>query len=487
MNYPQKILHWIDNKESKASSRKWFLKRNPATGEILADIARGDKRDAARSIKSAELAHEGWAKTPVVKRAEILRDAVLLMLERKNELAEIVALESGKSKHDALGEVGSAIECGFFFAGEGRRFFGTVLMSALENREVKMIRQSAGVGVLITPFNNPAAGIAWKVFPALLCGNAVVIKSHEYTPYAALWYAKVFKEVGLPSGVLAVIQGLGSEVGASLINDPRISFVSFTGSVKVGQLIIKASASRLAKVSVEAGGKNPFVVCDDADLEKAAIIAVEAAFIDAGQRCAAASRIIVFDKVYEKFRRIFLAKVVKLRVGTSDQDDYGAIISENRLNAILKSVKGAESRGAKLLSGGTRLSDQARKGGYFMAPTVLERVSPNDEISCQELFGPVVVLYRVKDFDEAIRLANNSVFKLTGAIHTTSIHRAEEFIRRYNAGVVRVNGPTHGSEPHMPFGGVGLSGNGAREPGETALDFYSDWKQISIDHDSYKV
>lgn len=487
MNYPKKIYHWIDNKEVKPASRRFFDKINPATGKEMAQIARGDRRDVEKALKSATRAYDAWSQTPVIKRAEILREAAFLIRARKEELAEIVAYESGKPMRDALSEMGSAVEIGFFFAGEGRRFYGEVQQSSVPNREVKMIRQSIGVGAAITPFNNPAAGIACKVFPALLCGNTVVIKSHEYTSYVAIWYAKIFKEAGLPSGVLSVIQGTGQEVGAPLIADPRVAFVSFTGSVRTGQLILKTTAARLTKVLIEAGGKNPFVVCDDADLEKAVSVAVAAAFVDAGQRCAAASRIIVFDKVYDKFKKLFLAKVAKLKVGMSDTDDFGAIISEKRLQEILKAVRGALKRRAILLIGGERLVDEAHRSGFFMAPTVLERVSSKDEISCNELFGPVVILYRVNNFEDAVRLANDSQFKLTGAIHTSSIHRAQEFARRYQAGVVRVNGPTHGSEPHMSFGGVGLSGNGWREPGTKALDFYSEWKQVSIDHDPSSI
>ena len=485
--YPKKIYHWIDNKEVKPASRKFFDKYNPATGKVLAEVARGNKSDAEKALKSAVKVHGLWSRIPVIKRAEILREAAFLMRARKEEFAEIVALESGKSKKDALNEVGAAVECGFFFAGEGRRFYGEVLTSANPFREVKMIRQSLGAGALITPFNNPAAGVACKLFPALLCGNSVVLKSHEYTPYVAVWYAKIFKEAGIPSGVISVLQGLGKEVGEPLVSDERVEFISFTGSVAVGKSILKSAAERLAKVSVEAGGKNPYVVCDDADLEKAAQIAVQAAFVDGGQRCSAASRLIVFDKVYDKFKKLFLAKVEQLKVGVSEADDYGAIISEKRMKEILAAVRGAIKRRAVLLLGGSRLADEEHKNGYFIAPTVLERVSPKDEISQKELFGPVVILYRAKNFADALRLANDSEFKLTGAIHTQSIHRAQEFIKRYEAGVVRVNGPTHGSEPHMPFGGVGLSGNGWREPGTKALDFYSEWKQVSIDYDPGRV
>lgn len=485
--YPKKILHWIEGKEVRPATGKFFPKINPATGEVLSAVAKGDKRDVERALKSAQRAFESWSETTVVRRAEILRSAALLMRERKDELAEIVSKELGKSLKLSLGEVDAAIECGFFFAGEGRRFFGHILPSRVPGRHVEMRRVPAGVGVLITPFNNPAAGVAWKLFPALLSGNVVLLKSHEHTPYVALWYAKIFKEAGIPSGVISVLQGTGVEVGAPLVADPRVEFVSLTGSAATGEKILKATAGRLAKVSIETGGKNPFVVCDDADIERAVSMAVGAAFVDAGQRCAAASRVIIFDKVYEKFKKTFLAKTNALTIGTSDTDDYGAIISEKRMREILRAIEGAKRRRGVLLAGGNRLTGDQHKKGYFIAPTVFERVSPKDEISQKELFGPVVVLYRVKNLREAISMSNNSQYKLSGAIHTSSIHRAEEFVRRYRAGVVRVNGPTHGSEPHMPFGGMGLSGNGWREPGTLALEFYSEWKQVSVDSSSEKV
>lgn len=482
--YPKKILHWIEGVEVASAGNLFFPKYNPATGEILAEVARGAKDDADRALAAAEHAYQEWSRVNIVARADILREATLLIRARREEVAQIVAQESGKPKKIALGEIDAAIECGFFFAGEGRRYFGEVLTSAVPNRTVQMIRQSIGVGALITPFNNPMSGIAWKAFPALLCGNTVVMKSHEDTPYAGVWFGKILREVGLPSGAFSVVQGLGPEAGAPIIEDDRVKFISFTGSIATGRVIVKAAADRLAKVSIEAGGKNPFVVCDDADLEKAVAVAVSSAFVDGGQRCSAASRIIIFDAVYRQFKKLFLERVGRLKIGTADTDDFGAIINQKRVEAILESISGAVSRGAALLAGGHRITDAAHKAGYFIAPTVLENVDPADEVSCNELFGPVAILYRVKDFNEAVDLANRAEFKLSGAIHTQSIHRAEEFIARYHAGVVRVNGPTHGSEAHMPFGGMGLSGNGWREPGANALDFYSEWKQVSVDHDS---
>lgn len=480
-------MHWINSEEIASNSGQFFDKENPAEGGVLVRVTRGNADDVNRAVTAAQSAYENWKKTPVIKRADVLREAVLLMRARKDEIAELIAVESGKPKREALGEVGAAVECGFFFAGEGRRYFGQVLQSATPNRTVQMIRQSIGVGALITPYNNPLAGIAWKTFPALLCGNTVVMKSHEYTPYIGVWFANILKEAGLPAGVFNVVQGSGMEVGAPLTADARVKFVSLTGSVATGQKIIQATADRLAKVSIEAGGKNPFVVCDDADLERAASTAVAAGFVDGGQRCAAASRIIIFDTVYEQFKRLFLERVSQLKVGAADTDNFGAMISEKRMNEVLGALEGAKKGGAAVLCGGERMQGEQYKNGFFIQPTVLENVSPDAEVSCNELFGPVVILYHVKNFDKAVELANNAQFKLSSAIHTSNIHRAQEFIDRYEGGVVRVNGPTQGSEPHMPFGGVGLSGNGWREPGTNALDFYSEWKQVSIDHSPSKV
>ncbi len=479
-NYPRQIPHWIEGKETISASGIFFDKFNPAIGEVLAKVVKGNANDVAAAVSSAENAFRTWSRTSVEKRAEILKKAVELIRERKEELAGIVAFESGKPKKIALGEADAAAACGEYFAGEGKELFlkKEELPSANPKRKAELRRMSAGVGVLITPFNNPAAGIAWKLFPALLCGNTVVVKSHSYTPYVAVWYAGLLKEVGLPSGVLNVIQGSGGEAGEALVSDVRVKFVSLTGSAATGAKILKNTADRLAKVSIEAGGKNPFVVCDDADLERASTLAVGSAFVDGGQRCAAASRIIIFESVYEKFKELFVEKASKLKIGAGDDCDYGAIISKERMEQILNYAGGAVKNGAKILLGNP-VSKSG--GGYFLEPVILEGVKTTDPIWREEVFGPVVVLMKAKDFDDALRLANDSDFKLSGAIHTKNMDLAMEFVNRYHSGVVRVNGPTHGSEPHMPFGGVGMSGNGWREPGSKALDFYADWKQVSID------
>ena len=481
LKYPEKIPHWIKNKEAFCDDSKFFNKYNPTTGMVLASVAAGGKKEVDNALAAAEKAFAGWSQIHVSKRAEILKKAVSLLRERKEELANIVALESGKSEKISMGEVEGAIKCGSFFAEEGAKLFEAkeILVSAIPGRKVELRRQPIGVGVLITPFNNPAAGIAWKLFVALLCGNTVVIKSHSYTPYIAVWYAKLLMEVGLPSGVVNVLHGGGGNVGSALVADKRVKFVSLTGSLATGASILKNTADRLAKVSIEAGGKNPFVVCDDADLERAATFAAQSAFVDGGQRCAATSRIIIFESVYEQFKKLFIGKTSKLKVGISDDCDYGAIISKERMEQILKYAEGALKRGAKLALGNpvSKLGE-----GYFIEPIILENVKTTDPVWREEIFGPVVVLMKAKDFEDALRLANDSDFKLSGAIHTKDQKRAEDFVNRYISGVTRVNGPTHGSEPHMPFGGVGMSGNGWREPGSKALDFYADWKQVSIDN-----
>ena len=485
--YPKKILHWIDGREEDATSTRYFEKVNPADGKVLGQIVRGGKKDVDRAIAAAVKSFPNWRQTPVIARANILRTVALLMQDRKQELATIVHLETGKSIQDATAETEGAIELAFFWAGEGRRFYGKTTTSAMPNRTAMIIREPVGVCALIVPANTPIANVAWKAFPALLCGNTAVMKASKDTPYIAVLMAKIFAEAGVPSGVFNVLQGSGEEVGDLLVADDRVNLISFTGSVAVGKRIGKIAGERLAKVSLELGGKNPFVVCDDADLGKAAEFAVLSAFSNAGQRCASGSRIIVFASVYEKFKKLLLEKVRILKVGNKIGDDFGPVINKGQMDAILATIAKAKEDGATILCGGYRLKDLANKNGYYIAPTFIEGSKDSADISCNELFGPVANIYKVKGFEEALKLANNSQYGLTSAIHTTNIHRVQEFISRCETGVVSVNGPSYGSEPHMPFGGVKNSGNGTREPGTEALDVYTNIKSVYIKHDPTKV
>jgi aldehyde dehydrogenase (NAD+) len=342
------------------------------------------------------------------------------------------------------------------------------------------VRQPLGVAGLIIAANTPIANVAWKVFPALVCGNAAVVKAAEDTPATAWIFGKLAHEVGLPPGVLNIIQGYGEEAGAPLVAHPGVDVISFTGSSAVGRQIARIAGERLARVSLELGGKNPLVVCDDADLENSARWVLLSAFSNAGQRCAAGSRIIVFDAVYDRFRDMLVERTKRLRVGPGDDDDFGPVINEEQLTNMVAAVERAREKGAVVLAGGHRLTDPAHAPGFYMAPTLIENVGPQDEISTSELFGPVTCLYRVKDFAEALSLANDSPYGLTACIHTRSIHRAMEFAQKVQTGVAVVNAGTYGSEPHMPFGGLKQSGNGWREPGTEALDVYSNLKDIYI-------
>jgi aldehyde dehydrogenase (NAD+) len=445
-------------------------------------VARGGAAEIAHALSSAAGAADQWANLPVPKRGALLGRAAILLREREKEFGEIVQAETGKPWKNAVAEVGSSADLAVFMEGEGSRLYGKTLPSPIPNRTVQTLRSPIGVCAAIMPFNSPLAGVAWKVFPALLCGNAVVVKSHELTPYTAVAFGKLLKDAGLPVGVYGAVQGFGPDAGAPLVQDHRVGVVSFTGSSATGKLIQKMVSERgvLAKVCLELGGKNPFVVCDDADLDLAADLAVASAFIDAGQRCASGSRILVFDAIYDKFREAFLARVARVKVGSGPDDECGPVISRPNLDRLIGQVQGAVGRGASVVAGGHAVS--ALAPGYYMQPTVLEQVAPGDEVSQNELFGPVTCLYRVKDFEAAVQLANSTQYGLTGAIHTANLHRAQEFIRRYQGGLVSINGATYGAGPHMPFGGVKNSGNGFREPGTEALDVYTELKTVVINH-----
>ncbi len=475
--------NWIGGREVDALEGQWLTKMNPATGEPLCRAARSQRADVDRAVDSAVRAQPDWSDLPGVRRGEILLDIAIALRGERERIARIVAAETGKSLKAALGETDAAIALGTFMAGEGQRMYGRTTTSGILDRHVFTIRQPIGVAGLIVAANTPIANVAWKVFPALICGNAAVLKAAEDTPLTAIAFAEIAHAAGLPPGVLSVINGYGKEAGRSLVEDNRIGVISFTGSTAVGREIATVAASRLARVSLELGGKNPFVVCADADLANAVKWASLSAFSNAGQRCASGSRIIVMDAVYERFRDELVAATERLKIGVEDDDDFGPVINERQLTNILAAVEQARAEGAVILTGGQRLESSAHRSGYFMAPTVVEMVSADNDLSRTELFGPVASLYRASDFEAALSLANDSPFGLTACIHTSSIHRAFEFTSRIQAGVAVVNAGTFGSEAHLPFGGRKQSGNGSREPGTEALDVYSELKNVYITTD----
>lgn len=488
MIYPTHVPHWINdaaahsaNAASAASTT--FEKRSPIDDRVLASVERGGAADVTRAVDAAAAACDAWGRLPAPKRGEVLARAARLLRERERDFGEIVQLETGKPWKNAVAEVASSADLADFMAGEGSRFYGKTMTTPVDNRSVQTVRTPVGICAGIMPFNSPLAGITWKTFPALLCGNAIVVKSHELTPYTAVHFGKLMRDAGLPRGLYSAVQGFGPEVGAPLVQDTRVGIVSFTGSAPTGKLIQKMVSERevLGKVCLELGGKNPLVVCDDADLGLAVEHATASAFIDAGQRCAAGSRLLIFDAIYDAFRERLIERVKAVRVGSGPDDECGPVVTRANLERLVTAVTRAGQRGARVLVGGAPVESLAP--GYYLQPTVIENVAADDELSQLELFGPITCLYRVRDFADALELANSTTFGLTGAIHTRSVHRMQEFVRGYHGGLVSVNGPTYGAGPHMPFGGVKNSGNGFREPGTEALDVYTEWKTVVVNHD----
>ena len=483
MQFPDKISNWIDGEERPAASGEWLEKINPANGERLVLAARSRADDVRHAVTASKAAQRAWADTPPVQRGMLLLQITRRMQDRQAEIARIVAAETGKSYKDAYDETGGAIQLGLFYASEGQRLYGRTTTSGTPNRYAMTIRQPVGVAGLIVPANTPIANVAWKVFPALICGNAAVLKAAEDTPATAWIFGQIAHEAGLPAGVLNIVQGYGEEAGAPLVEHPDVGVISFTGSTEVGRIVQRAAAERFARVSLELGGKNPLVVCDDADLENAARWVLLSAFSNAGQRCAAGSRIVIFDAVYDEFKTMLVERAQKLKIGPGDDDDFGPVINEAQLNMMLDAIERARRAGMVVLTGGYRLTEPEHRAGFYLAPTLIENAAPQSEFSRCELFGPITGLYRVKDFAEALALANDSRYGLTACIHTRSLHRAIQFTQKVQAGVAIVNAGTFGSEPHMPFGGLKQSGNGAREPGTEALDVYSELKDIYFNID----
>ena len=483
VTYPQGIDNWIDGAGQGAGNGDTVDKLAPHDGTRLGALARSQAADVDAAVRAARRAFPAWAETPPVRRGELLHRICSALEARAADIARTVAVETGKSPKEALGETAGAVALGRFFAGEGQRLYGRTMTSGLAHRQVMTVREPCGVAGLIIAANTPIANVAWKVFPALIAGNTAVLKAAEDTPATADLFARIGADAGLPAGVLNVIQGLGREAGAALVEHPGIDVLSFTGSSAVGRWIGETAGRRLTKLSLELGGKNPFVVCDDADLDNAVRWATLSAYSNAGQRCASASRLIVLDGVYDRFRDALVVATRALRVGPTDDDDLGPVINRRQLDAMITAVQAAKTAGAQILVGGEQLTDGSHVGGFYMAPTLIEGAGAEDEISTRELFGPIACLYRATDFAAALELANSTSYGLTAAIHTRDIGRAMTFLRLVRAGVATVNGGTYGSEPHMPFGGVGQSGNGSREPGTAALDVYTNFKNLVISFD----
>src|SRR5688572_22343636 len=476
--------NYIDGEWRSSSSGQTFDNRNPAdTSDLIGVFQQSVRADVDAALAAAARAYESWRLVPAPRRAEILFRAAGLLVERKEELARDMTREMGKVLSETRGDVQEAIDMTFYMAGEGRRMFGQTVPSELRNKFAMSVRQPLGVCSVITPWNFPMAIPSWKIIPALVCGNTVVFKPASQTPLSALNFVKVLEDAGIPRGVVNMVTGDGDEVGTPLTTDPHVRVVSFTGSTHVGRIVNQAAAPGFKKVHLEMGGKNVVMIMDDADLELAVDGCLWGGFGTTGQRCTAASRVVVHEKVYRSFVERFVARARSLVVGDGLEPDtqMGPSNSESQLRTVMKYVEIGRQEGATLATGGRRLEDGAFARGYFHEPTIFTDVSPRMRIAREEIFGPVVSVIPCRSLDEAIEIGNDVEYGLSASIYTQDINRAFAAMRDLYTGIFYVNAPTIGAEVHLPFGGTKHTGNGHREAGVAALDVFSEWKSIYID------
>ena len=458
---------WIDGGRAQANI-------NPSdTDDIIGQYAVADRDQATAAIAAAAAAFGQWSRTTPQQRADVLDRVGSEILARQAELGDLLAREEGKTTPEARGEVARAGQIFKFFAGEALRTAGELIPSVRPGVTVDVTREPIGVVGLITPWNFPIAIPAWKIAPALAYGNTVVFKPADPTPGCAWALAEIISRSGLPPGTFNLVMGRGSDVGPVLVNDHRVAGISFTGSIATGQSIAQGCAARLAKCQLEMGGKNPLVVLDDADVELAANIAVQGAFFSAGQRCTASSRLIVTEGIHDRFIDTVVARMKRLTVDDARREgtDIGPVIHAGQLAQDLEYVDVGTREGARLAYGGERL-DRGTPG-FYMAPALFTDASNTMRTSREEIFGPVASVIRVRDYDEALAVANDTPMGLVAGIATTSLKYAAHFKRHADAGMVMVNLPTAGVDFHVPFGGRKASSYGPREQGRYAVEFYT--------------
>jgi len=467
-----------------AASGETFESIVPATGEVLGSFPRSGAEDVDRAVAAAKEAFEEWRLVPAPKRGEILLHFARLLEDEKQELTELMSREMGKVLAEAGGDVQEAIDMSVYMAGEGRRLFGHTTPSELRDKFQMSVRMPIGVVGAITPWNFPIAIPAWKLAPALVCGNTIVFKPAEDTPLLAERFIELLGEAGLPPGVVNLVHGYGEEAGDRLVRHPDVPVITFTGSRDTGVLVTKNAADQLKHVHLELGGKNGIVVMEDADLELAVEGIVWSAFGTSGQRCTAASRVIVHDRVYDELQRRLVERAEQMRIGPGwdPETDLGPVINREALDKIHAYTGIGADEGATLLTGGEIAGEGELGRGFFYRPTVFADVEPQMRIAQEEIFGPTTALIRVHDFDEALRVANGIRYGLSSAIFTQDVNRAFRAMRDLQAGITYVNAGTTGAEVHLPFGGTKDTGNGHREAGQAALDVFTEWKSIYVDY-----
>lgn len=479
-----KLVNYVNGKWQEDSSTDYAAVINPANGEELAQVPLSTKANVDAAVKSAKAAQKKWAKVPAPKRADYLYEIGRLMKQKKEQLARVLTKEMGKVIEEARGEVQEGIDMAYYMAGEGRRLFGETTPSELADKFAMSVRSPIGVVGLITPWNFPVAIATWKSFPAIVAGNAFLWKPATETPMMAYEMAKIFDEVKLPEGVANIVFGAGGEVGTAMIEHPDISVISFTGSTETGRKVAEAGGRNLKKVSLEMGGKNAVIVMEDANLELAVEGILWSAFGTAGQRCTACSRVIVHRDVKEELQNRLLEKMKILTVGDGLDESVkvGPVINQKAIEKIHSYIGIGKDEGATLLIGGEILLESPYDKGNYYAPTLFTDVSPDMRIAQEEIFGPVVSVIEVADFEEAIEVNNSVIYGLSSSIYTSDVNRVFKAQRDLDTGIVYINAGTTGAEIHLPFGGTKGTGNGHRDSGVAALDVFTEWKSIYVDY-----
>jgi aldehyde dehydrogenase (NAD+) len=481
---PTTYSNFINGEWVASQSGEVFENRNPAnTDDLIGLFQKSSKEDVARAIAAAAAAYEEWRLVPAPRRAEILYRAAQLFVERKDAYARDMTREMGKVLAETGGDVQEAIDMGQLMAGEGRRMYGQTVPSELRNKFAMSVRQPIGVCGMITAWNFPMAVPSWKILPALVCGNTVVFKPAEEAPLSGINFVQTLVDAGLPKGVVNLVTGDGPGAGAPMLTDPAVRVLSFTGSTATGRLINEACASSFKKVHLEMGGKNVILIMDDANLDLAVDGAIWGGFGTTGQRCTAASRVVVHKKVYATFVERFVARAKALRVGDGldPKTEMGPSITETQLAKVMEYIQIGQQEGATLATGGHRLTGGAYAKGFFHEPTIFTDVAPAMRVAKEEIFGPVVSVLPCESLDEAIAIANDVAYGLSASIYTQDINSAFTAMRDVYTGLFYVNAPTIGAEVHLPFGGTKATGNGHREAGIAALDVFSEWKSIYVD------
>ncbi|HEY4347851.1 MAG TPA: aldehyde dehydrogenase family protein [Gaiellaceae bacterium] len=474
------LENYIGGEWVAAGSGETFESTSPATGETLASFPRSGAADVERAVAAAKSAFEEWRLVPAPQRGAMLFRLGEILRAHKDELTDLMTHEMGKVKAEAGGDVQEAIDMSYYMGGEGRRLFGQTTPSELPDKFMMSVRQPIGVVGAITPWNFPIAIPSWKLTPALVCGNTVVLKPAEDTPFLAQRFVELLTEAGVPPGVVNIVHGFGEEAGDALVRHPDVPVITFTGSRATGIAVTKAAADHLKHVHLELGGKNAIIVLDDADIDLAVEGIVWSAFGTTGQRCTAASRVIVHEAVYGELQSRLVSAAEKLRLGPGWEDgtDVGPLINRAALDKVASYTQIGKDEGATLLTGGEGVDGP----GFYYRPTVFGDVEAGMRIAREEIFGPTTALIPVGSFEEAVAAANSVSYGLSSSIFTRDVNRAFRAMRDLQAGITYINAGTTGAEVHLPFGGTKDTGNGHREAGQAALDVFTEWKSIYVDY-----